>query len=71
MQRVASNISLLIIKALVRFRGGVPHFLHELRVDPFGRWQIEMGQDDISFDCHFFGSTQLYALDDSKPVIAE
>jgi hypothetical protein len=30
-----------------------------------------MGDDDINFDCHFFGFTQLYAPDDSKPVAAE
>jgi hypothetical protein len=57
--------------ALVKFRGGVPHFLHELRVDPLRDWQVEMGDDDINFDCHFFGFTQLYAPDDSEPVVAE
>ena len=57
--------------ALVQFRGGVPQFLHELRVDPLGDWQVEMGDNDINFDCHFFGFTQLYAPDDNEPVIAE
>jgi hypothetical protein len=57
--------------ALVQFRGGVPQFLRELRVDPLGDWQVEMGDDDINFDCHFFGFTQLYATDDKKPVVAE
>jgi hypothetical protein len=57
--------------AMVQFRGGEPQFLHELRVDPLGDWQVEMGDDDINFDCHFFGFTQLYAPDDSEPVIAE
>jgi hypothetical protein len=30
--------------ALVQFRGRVPHFLHKLRVDPLGDWQVEMGE---------------------------
>jgi hypothetical protein len=49
----------------------VPQFLHELRVDPLGDWQVEMGDEDINFDCHFFGFTQLYAPDDNEPVVAE
>jgi hypothetical protein len=57
--------------ALVQFRGGMPHFLGELRVNPLGDWQVEMGDDDINFDCHFFGFTQLYATDDKEPVVAE
>ncbi|CAG8196739.1 unnamed protein product [Penicillium olsonii] len=57
--------------ALVQFRGGVPQFLRGLRVNPLGDWQIEMGDDDINFDCHFFGFTQLYAPDENKPVIAD
>ncbi|CAG8221500.1 unnamed protein product [Penicillium salamii] len=57
--------------ALMQFRSGVPQFLCELKVDPLGDWQIEMGDDDINFDCHFFGFTQLYAPDENKPVIAD
>ncbi|KUM57416.1 hypothetical protein ACN42_g9770 [Penicillium freii] len=57
--------------ALVQFRGGVPQFLRELRVNPLGDWQIVMGDDDINFDCHFFGFTQLYASDKNEPVIAD
>ena len=45
--------------------------LRELRVDQLGDWQIEMGDDDINFDCHFFGFTQLYTPDKNEPVIAE
>jgi hypothetical protein len=56
---------------LVQFRGGVPQFLHELRVDTLGDWQVEMGDDDINFDCHFCGFTQLYAPDENKLVVAE
>jgi protein SERAC1 len=55
--------------ALVQFRGGVPHFLSELRDNHLRDWQIEMGDTDVNFDCHFFGFTQLYAL--AEPVIAE
>jgi hypothetical protein len=57
--------------ALVQFRGRVPQFLHGLRVDPLGDWQVEIGDDDINFDCHFFGFTQRYALDENEPVVAE
>ncbi|OQE34388.1 hypothetical protein PENCOP_c018G06557 [Penicillium coprophilum] len=57
--------------ALVQFRGGVPQFLYELRVDPLGDWQVEMGDNDINFDCHFFGFTQLYAPDDNERVVAD
>ncbi|KAJ5718746.1 hypothetical protein N7488_004392, partial [Penicillium malachiteum] len=57
--------------ALVQSRGGVPQFLRELRVDPLGDWQIEMGDDDINLDCHFFGFTQLYTTDDKEPVVAD
>ena len=57
--------------ALVQFRGGVPQFLSELTANPLGDWQVEMGDDDINFDCHFFGFTQLYAPDDSEAVVAE
>jgi hypothetical protein len=57
--------------ALVQFRGGVPQFLQELRINPLGDWQVEMGEDDINFDCHFFGFTQLYAPDENGPVAAE
>lgn len=54
--------------ALVQFRGEVPQFLFELRLE---EWQIEMGDDDIIFDGHFFGFTQLYAPDENQPVVAE
>ncbi|PCG88093.1 hypothetical protein PENOC_112530 [Penicillium occitanis (nom. inval.)] len=57
--------------ALVRFRSGLPRFLTELTTNPLGDWQIEMGDEDINFDSHFFGFTQLYAPDEKKPVIAD
>ena len=57
--------------ALVEFDGGVPTFLSELKANPLGDWQVEMGNTDISFDCHFFGFTQLYAPKPNAPVTAE
>jgi hypothetical protein len=57
--------------ALVEFRGGVPSFLSELVANPLGEWQMEMGNSDISFDCNFFGFTQLYAPTQEEPVVAE
>ncbi len=56
---------------LVDFSGGVLKFLSELVVNPLGDWQIEMGDVDINFDCHFFGFTQLYATRPAEPVTAE
>jgi hypothetical protein len=47
----------------------VPQFLRDLH--PLGDWQVEMGDDDINFDCHFFGFTQLYESDGIGPVAAE
>jgi hypothetical protein len=43
--------------ALMQFRGGVPQFLYELRVKPLGNWQVELGDNNINFDCYFFGFT--------------
>ena len=58
--------------ALVEFRGGVPRFLSGLVANPLGDWQIEMDDEtDISFDCHFFGFTQLYAPKPDSPTVAE
>jgi hypothetical protein len=57
--------------ALVQFRDEVPKFLSELVINPLGDWQIEMGDTDINFDCHFFGFTQLYTPTPGEPVTAE
>jgi hypothetical protein len=57
--------------ALVEFHGGVPTFLAELIANPLGDWQMEMGDTDISFDCYFFGFTQLYTPKPDVPVTAE
>ncbi|KAJ5998200.1 hypothetical protein N7522_009860 [Penicillium canescens] len=63
------------IKAEIKYTGAIFRWgclgLYELRVDPFGDWQIEMGDNDIDFDCHFFGFTQLYVPDENEPVVAE
>ncbi|RDW87375.1 hypothetical protein BP5796_03069 [Coleophoma crateriformis] len=57
--------------ALVEFTGGNPNFLSPLEHDPLSDWQIEMGEDDINFDRHFFGFTQLYPTAPAKPVTAD
>jgi hypothetical protein len=57
--------------ALVEFKGGNPQFLSQLDHDPLGDWQVEMSDDDINFDRHFFGFTQLYATDPGHPITAE
>jgi hypothetical protein len=57
--------------ALVQFCGGVPTFLSELIENSLGDWQVEMGDTDINFDCHFFGFTQLYAPAEEGSVVAE
>jgi protein SERAC1 len=34
--------------ALVRFRSETPQFLSELKTNPLGDWQMEMGDNDIN-----------------------
>ena len=57
--------------ALVEFLDGVPGFLHGLVADPLKEWQTEVGDDDLNFDQHFFGFTQLYTPDYSARTTAE
>ncbi|KAF2727898.1 hypothetical protein EJ04DRAFT_450416 [Polyplosphaeria fusca] len=57
--------------ALVEFHGGSPAFLSELKDNPLGDWQVEIGDTDISFDQHFFGFTQLYTPKADSPVTAD
>ena len=57
--------------ALVEFKGGNPEFLSALERDPLSDWQVEMGDEDISFDRHFFGFTPLYPTPSGQPVTAE
>jgi len=57
--------------ALVEFVGGVPAFLSKLVANPLEKHHEEMGDTDISFDCHFFGFTQLYTPEPGTSVTAE
>lgn len=57
--------------ALVEFYGGVPAFLSGLTANPLDDWQVEMGDEDISFDRNFFGFTQLYTPKPDSPATAE
>jgi hypothetical protein len=59
------------LSALVEFKGGNPKFLSQLEDNPLDDWQVEMGDDDINFDRHFFGFTQLYPTTVGHPVTAE
>lgn len=59
------------LSALVKFIGGTPTFLSHLERDPLGNHQLEMDGDDITFDLHFFGFTQLYQTTQDKPITAE
>ncbi|ORX95666.1 hypothetical protein BCR34DRAFT_498311 [Clohesyomyces aquaticus] len=59
------------LSALVKFSGGVPFFLSDLERDPLGIHQLEMDDDDITFDLHFFGFTQLYQTAQDKPITAD
>ncbi|KAH6694334.1 hypothetical protein BKA61DRAFT_647691 [Leptodontidium sp. MPI-SDFR-AT-0119] len=59
------------LSALVEFKGGDPKFLSQLERNPLGDWQVEMGDDDINFDRHFFGFTQLYPTTLGHPVTAD
>lgn len=57
--------------ALVQFRGVVPQLLGEVRGNPLGDWQVEIQDNDINFDCRFFGCTQVYAPDDCELKVTE
>jgi len=57
--------------ALVEFKGSKPGFLSHLEDNPLSSWQVEMGDDDIAFDRHFFGFTQLYPTTLDQPIAAE
>jgi hypothetical protein len=57
--------------ALVEFCGGLPEFLSELKANPLKKHQDKIGNTDISFDCYFFGFTQLYTPKPDTPVTAE
>ena len=57
---------------LIDFDHGLPTFLSGLNDDPLSEYQIEIDDTDeyLSFDKHFHGFTQLYAVEPSS-IIAE
>lgn len=57
--------------ALVEFKGGRPKFLSYLDRNSFGNWQVEMEDEDINFDHHFFGFNQLYKTSPDDSITAE
>jgi hypothetical protein len=57
--------------SLVEFHGRVPLFLSELVENPLGNLQVEMGDIDINFNCHFFGFMQLYTPYSDAPATAK
>ena len=46
-------------EALVDFNS-FPDFLSNLILDPLASWQVHVDGEDLSFDRHFIGFTQLY-----------
>ncbi len=61
-----------MLVALVHFRGGIPGFLSDLTANPLGDTQVEVKDaDDISFDRHFHGFTQLYETQAKSAITAE
>ena len=59
--------------AFIDFRDGLPEFLLPLRENPLGSWQVFVDEldDDLSFDRHFNGFTQLYDQGSSSGTTAE
>ena len=57
--------------ALVEFKSAIPSFLSTLDKDPLANWPIELQNQALTFDRHFFGFTQLYVPRTDKPLFAE
>jgi hypothetical protein len=57
--------------ALLEWKGDTPGFLSGLNTNPLSSWEMELDDEDISFDRHFFGFTQLYSTIPEQPVNAE
>jgi hypothetical protein len=57
--------------ALLEWKGETPEFLSSLATNPLSSWEIELDDEDISFDRHFFGFTQLYNTVPEQPINAE
>jgi hypothetical protein len=56
---------------LLEWKGETPNFLSSLVTSPLSSWEIELGDEDISFDRHFFEFTQLYNTVSEQPINAE
>ncbi|KAI9677233.1 MAG: hypothetical protein M1822_008182 [Bathelium mastoideum] len=57
--------------ALVQFDGAIPEFLGKLSKNPLDDWQVEVDSNDLNFDRHFSGFTQLYRPVLGVPVNAD
>jgi len=57
--------------ALLEWKGDTPGFLSSLDTSPLSSWEIELDDEDVSFDRHFFGFTQLYSTIPEQPINAE
>ena len=57
--------------ALLEWKGDTPGFLSSLDTNPLSSWEMELDYEDISFDRHFFGFTQLYSTTPEQPINAE
>ena len=57
--------------ALLEWKGENDGFLASLSKDSFGTYQVEVAEDDWSFDRHFLGFTQLYTPTPGAAVAAE
>lgn len=59
--------------AILDFKHGLPAFLSDLKANPLGNWQTSVDdlEEELSFDTHFHGFTQLYMPDKSSEIAAE
>ena len=57
--------------ALLEWKGETPDFLSSLVISPLSSWEIELDGEDISFDRHFLGFTQLYNTASKQPINTE
>ena len=79
-QEITSNITIVPscfdekeLTALLDFPRGLPGFLKRLHDNPLSSVQLttDASSDDLSFDAHFHGFTQLYETDPLQPIAAE
>ena len=59
--------------SLVDFKHGLPEFLSQLRTNSLGSWPVSVNNldEDLEFDIHFHGFTQLYVPDASRQISCE